>query len=102
MSVAGLLDQTVRDGPATIETNIHLKVHMKINSKSTRAGLLAVMALVVGGFTAQLHADDHKFGDRDKTGYWDDHNQHHAFVVHNGHHGYWDQRNGGHIWVSID
>jgi len=82
--------------------NIDLKIHMKINNKSTGVGLLAVIALVVGGFTAQVHAEDHKFGDHDKTGYWDANQQHHAYVVHNNHRGYWDQRSGTRIWVNID
>jgi len=103
MGVAELVDQSGSGlFRPRLQSNIDPKIPMKINSKSARASLIAVMALVVGGLTAQLHAEDHKFGDHDKTGYWDANQQHHAYVMHNNHRGYWDQRNGAHIWVNVD
>ena len=40
--------------------------------------------------------------DHDKTGWFDEHHQHHAYIQHNGHRGYWDTNDKGvKIFVNI-
>ena len=67
--------------------------------------ILACAVLVVGfncGSAGVALADDHDAWSHDKTGYWDDHHNHHAFVTHENHHGYWRQQNGTQVFINID
>lgn len=58
---------------------------------------------LAGGFS---FADEvivhHDAWTHDKTGYWDDHNVHHAFILHENHHGFWREQNGTRVFVNID
>ena len=58
--------------------------------------LVALFALVAVG-TTQASPYRH-----DKSGYWDAHNRHHAYVYRHHHHGYWDDRGGSRVFINID
>ena len=37
----------------------------------------------------------------DKTGYWDEHDQHQVYIINNGHHGYWDSKGEKRIFITV-
>jgi hypothetical protein len=63
--------------------------------------LVAVLAWCGAGLT---FADDHHDAwSHDKSGYWDNHGRHQAFVEHNNHHGYWRTRDDGvRLFINVD
>ena len=67
---------------------------------------MLLVAVTVMSWTAagtSLADDHHDAWSHDKTGYWDDHGSHHAFIEHNSHHGFWRTQNDGtKIFVNID
>jgi hypothetical protein len=71
----------------------------------TVVAALAVLGWAAGGV---VRADDmvvthHDAWSHDKDGYWDGHGSHHAFVMHDNHHGYWREKpDGTRIFIKID
>jgi len=69
-------------------------------------GLLLLAAAAVLSWTAagtSLADDHHDAWSHDKDGYWDDHGTHHAFVIHENHHGYWRTHDDGtKVFINID
>jgi hypothetical protein len=59
--------------------------------------LLVVLFALVAVGTTQAGPYRH-----DKSGYWDGHNRHHAYVYRHHHHGYWDDRGGSRVFINID
>jgi hypothetical protein len=79
---------------------------MKISNTRVTRGLLLLGAVAILGWSTAgtSFADDHHDAwSHDKSGYWDDHGSHHAFVSHENHHGYWKNRDdGSRIFINID
>jgi len=76
-----------------------------ITSRFTRGVLLlAAVSLLSWTAAGTSFADDHHGAwSHDHNGYWDDHGAHHAFIVHENHHGYWRTRDDGtRIFINID
>jgi hypothetical protein len=65
---------------------------------------LAAVALLSWTASGTSFADDHHDAwSHDKTGYWDDHGRHQAFVEHEHHHGYWrTHEDGTRVFINID
>jgi len=54
--------------------------------------------------TSQAHDgeyDANKHYYVDKTGYWDEHDQHQKFIINEGHQGYWDTKGEKRIFIVI-
>ncbi len=66
--------------------------------------LAFVAALTVMGWSGAAFADDHHDAwSHDHNGYWDDHGSHHAYIMHDHHHGYWrNGDNGARVFIKID
>jgi hypothetical protein len=66
--------------------------------------LLAAVVLLSWTAAGTSLADDHHDSwSHDKSGYWDDHGRHQAFVQHEHHHGYWRTHdNGSRVFINID
>jgi hypothetical protein len=65
--------------------------------------LAAIFTAVSWAATGTSFADDHHDAwSHDKTGYWDTRGEHHAFVMHENHHGYWREDSGTRIFINID
>jgi hypothetical protein len=66
--------------------------------------LLAAVALLSWSAAGTSFGDDHHDAwSHDKSGYWDDHGSHHAFVTHENHHGYWRTKDDGtRLFINID
>jgi hypothetical protein len=59
--------------------------------------LALATALIVGGAGKALAHYDH-----DDKGWFDEHHNHHAFIMHEGHRGYWDTDDHGvKIFINI-
>jgi len=37
----------------------------------------------------------------DKTGYWDEHDQHQKFITRHHHHGYWDSKGDKRVFITV-
>jgi hypothetical protein len=77
---------------------------MKTNRTSRVLALLAVGTILTWTAAGTSLADDHHDAwSHDKSGYWDDHGRHQAFVEHDHHHGYWRTHDdGSRIFINID
>jgi hypothetical protein len=66
--------------------------------------MLAAATMLSFGVAGTAFADDHHDAwSHDHDGYWDNHGRHHAFIVHENHHGYWrDRDDGSRIFINID
>jgi hypothetical protein len=76
-----------------------------INTRFIR-GFLLLGAITLMSWTAagtSLADDHHDAWSHDKSGYWDNHGRHQAYVTHENHHGYWRTRDdGSKFFISID
>jgi hypothetical protein len=55
-------------------------------------------------FTSQAHDgeyDANKHYYVDKTGYWDDHDQHQKFIKYQGNQGYWDTKGEKRTFITV-
>jgi hypothetical protein len=76
-----------------------------LNTPSFRHLLLTAVTVLTLAAAGTAFADDdhHDAWSHDKTGYWDDHNTHHEYVLHNNHHGYWRTKHDGtKFFINID
>jgi hypothetical protein len=66
--------------------------------------LAAVTVLSITAAGTSFADDDHHHDawSHDRDGYWDDHGERHAFVMHEHHHGYWRTHDDGpRVFISI-
>jgi hypothetical protein len=66
------------------------------NKNNTPQLLLAALALLIAGAALPVQAYDH-----DKSGYFDEHHVHHAYVYHHHHRGYWEDHGGTRVFINI-
>jgi hypothetical protein len=66
--------------------------------------LLILVSVMSWAATGISFADDHHDAwSHDKSGYWDNHGRHQAYVEHNHHHGYWRTKDDGtRFFINID
>jgi hypothetical protein len=68
---------------------------MKTIQQNLVPSILAILFIAVSAGSAMAY-------DHDKTGWYDNQHQHHAYIQHNGHQGYWDHNKSGVlIFISI-
>ena len=66
------------------------------------AAILIAFNLAGGAAFADEVIVHHDAWTHDNSGYWDDHAMHHAFVMHENHHGFWREDHGTRVFVNID
>jgi hypothetical protein len=66
--------------------------------------LLAAVALLSWTTAGTSFADDHHDAwSHDHDGYWDNHGQRHAYIMHENHHGFWRTHDDGtRVFINID